>query len=64
MERGLEVLSKKTLSKICKKRQMAYMGESLTVLTLQCTCSISPLCQTLCNIMDCSPPSFSVHVIL
>ena len=29
-----------------------------------CVCSVTQLCPTLCNPMDCSPPGFSVHGIL
>ena len=31
---------------------------------LSCCCSVSKLCPTLCNPMDCSPPGSSVHGIL
>ena len=34
------------------------------ILTCGQLCSVAPLCLTLCNPMDCSPPGFSVHGIL
>ena len=29
----------------------------------KCTCSVAHSCLTFCDLMDCSPPGFSVHGI-
>ena len=40
------------------------LGSTLKYLYLLIACSVSQLCPTLCDPMDCSPPGFSVHGIL
>ena len=47
-----------------------YMGKvkrtytSVCVSLCACVCSVTQLCSTLCDHMDCSPPDSSVHGIL
>ena len=55
---GLYSLSPCSIGFIC------CSTSKLTLIQLLCVCMCAQLCPTLCNLIDCSLPDFSVHGIL
>ena len=55
-------LLKSTL--ICNTTHLAFKTKMIQinqVVTVHCCCSVTQLCPTLCDPMDCSTPGLSVH---